>query len=120
MRIFFLDDDDYRHAVIKLDLRRRKADLVAVKTVAEAIRHIEKTKFDLILLDHDLDGQVFVPSGPGTGFEVAERIPASINHDTRIIVHTMNEEGAQAMLGVLGARAEWVPFPRLGDVLARL
>ncbi len=121
MHILFLDDDEYRHTAVKLDTRRiAHAQLVAVRTVDEAIGYIDAMKFDLILLDHDLDGQVYVASGPGTGYEVAEYIPGSINADTRVIVHTMNEAGARAMLQAIGPTASWVPFPKLSDVLLRL
>lgn len=118
MRVLFLDDDEFRHVLVRLDLRRVGARLVAVRTAAEAIRQVKRQKFDLILLDHDLDGQVYVPSGPGTGYEVAEYIPGSINRDTRVIVHTLNQDGAKKMLEAIGHTAEWVPFTRLSGVLA--
>ncbi len=120
MKILFLDDDPFRHTVVRLDLRFSGAKLVAVKTCEEAVRAIAKEKFDLILLDHDLDGQVFVPSGPGTGFEVAQSIPASVNRETRVIVHSLNEDGAKRMIEAIGPTAEWVPFHQLAGVLAGL
>jgi hypothetical protein len=45
---------------------------------------------------------VFVPSGPGTGYEVACSIAGSINEGVPVIVHSLNEKGAMAMVEVLG------------------
>ena len=55
--------------------------------------------FEIIFLDHDLDGQIYVPSGPGTGYEVAQWLK---NHPEKmpgkVILHTCNEYGAVLML----------------------
>ncbi|MBI2933249.1 MAG: response regulator [Planctomycetes bacterium] len=120
MKILFLDDDPFRETLVRLDLRRSGAKIVCVRSAADAIRALEREKFDLILLDHDLEGQVYVQSGPGTGFEVAQRIPGTVNRSTRVIVHTMNEDGARKMIEAIGSTAEWVPFSNLQDVLQRM
>jgi CheY-like chemotaxis protein len=117
MKVLFLDDDEFRHVVVRLDLRKIGARLTAVRTVAEALRYLEREKFDLVLLDHDLDGKVMTPSGPGTGFEVAARLPKTVNRGTRVIVHTLNEAGAKKMVEAIGPNAEWVPFQNLSRVL---
>ena len=101
MRILILDDDLDRHATFK-----RKLIGAIIHSVEESSHCIEKIKkedpFDLILLDHDLGGQVYVPSGPGTGFEVAEWLR---DHPEKmpklVILHTCNEHGAGRMLEVL-------------------
>lgn len=120
MKVLFLDDDEFRHTMVQLDIKRLGAKLVAVRTATDALKRVEREKFDLILLDHDLDGQTYVPSGPGTGWEVAAAIPESQNADTPVVVHSLNELGARAMLDVLGPSAQWVPFPSLSGYLAGL
>jgi CheY-like chemotaxis protein len=120
VNVFFLDDDSYRHSVVRVAARRHGVQLVAVRTVDDALDAIEAQPFDLILLDHDLDGQTYVPSGPGTGYEVATAIPASVNAGTPVIVHSLNEQGARAMIDAIGPTAQWVPFPQLHLHLATL
>lgn len=74
-----------------------------VETVEECLREITGSDiFDIIFLDHDLDGKVYVPSGPGTGYEVVEWLK---NHPNKlpgaVILHTLNEYGAANMLKLL-------------------
>jgi len=45
-----------------------------VTTAKETIEKLSSEKWDYVFLDHDLGGQTYVPSGPGTGYEVAQWI----------------------------------------------
>lgn len=98
MRILILDDDRNR-----LSTFRRKligAVVTCVEHVSDCIKMIEDNEpFEIIFLDHDLDGQIYVPSGPGTGYEVAQWLK---NHPEKmpgkVILHTCNEYGAVLML----------------------
>jgi CheY-like chemotaxis protein len=120
MRILFLDDDPARHQEFEGKIRGLQLDVTPVTTSAEAIAAIESTKFDVIFLDHDLNGQIYVDSGPGTGFEVAQKVLGTLNKDAQVIVHTINEKGARAMLEVLGKTAVWVPFPQISVIINAL
>lgn len=73
-----------------------------MQTVKETIDHLQKDTWDCIFLDHDLDGKTYVPSGPGTGYEVAEWLRD--NHEKRprtIVVHSLNERCWNRMTEVL-------------------
>lgn len=69
-------------------------------------------EFDMIFLDHDLEGQVYVNSDhENTGYQVAKYI-ADKNIETQVIIHTMNYSGAGRMLSVL-PNSKWVAFNQL-------
>jgi len=110
VKVLFLDDDPERQKYFRHALDGVRVELTAVTTSAEAIAELEKQRFDVVCLDHDLDGRIFVESGPGTGYEVAERLLATANRDAQVVVHTLNEAGARKMLDLLGPKAVWVPF----------
>ena len=56
----------------------------------------------LRFLDHDLNGEIYVPSGPDTGYEVAEWLSKNPNKKPKkIIIHTCNEKAAPLMLKLL-------------------
>lgn len=80
--------------------------------------------FDIIFLDHDLGfdcekriktNSVFLPSGEGTGYEVAENILQSKSKNAQIIIHSWNPAGAQNMLNIL-PNAKWYMFGTLDFV----
>jgi len=128
IRILFLDDDKTRHEAITRAFvgTTDRFELVKVKTAAEAIKRINAKEFDIIMLDHDLGGQTFVPSvKPDTGYTVAchlenihrlserYRTNPPENRNTRpyVIVHTMNVVGGINMMKALsGYRAVYIPF----------
>lgn len=94
--VLVLDDNKTR-----LQMFRRKFTghhVETVKTVKECIAKLKSDKWDYLFLDHDLGGQEMVPSGPGTGYEVAEWLaenPTRIPEE--VILHTFNSPGAQNM-----------------------
>jgi CheY-like chemotaxis protein len=97
-RILILEDDPERHRAF----RKRLEDPVIVTTAAECIRLLETEEWSDLYLDHDLGGQVYVESGPGTGYEVAcwleehpERKPS------RIVLHSLNPAGRAKMKAAL-------------------
>ena len=117
MRILFLDDDPERHEYFQEKLLGLGCDITPVTTCEEAIGALKAWTYDVVFLDHDLGGQTYVPSGPGTGFEVAQRLVETPNKAAQVIVHTINEKGAREMLKVLGPAAVWVPFPQLNTII---
>ena len=82
----------------------------------EAIEIIKKEKrFDIIFLDHDLGGKIYVNSQEdNTGWWVAKYISENNIKCPQIIVHTMNYAGAKNMLGLLKS-AKHIPFMLLID-----
>lgn len=59
-------------------------------------------KKDMLFLDHDLDGKIHVPSGPGTGWEVCKFLAENQHFmPKRVILHSHNEKGVAEMKKVL-------------------
>ena len=55
-----------------------------------------------VFLDHDLDDQVYVPSGSGTGYEVTEWLSKHPDRmPKKVILHSYNEIGRANMQKVL-------------------
>ena len=84
-----------------------------VTTATEAIALLAENPegyWDVIFLDHDLGGQAYVKSGPGTGYEVAvwlERNPEK--KPAQIFLHSLNKVGRDNMKAAL-PEAEHAPF----------
>jgi CheY-like chemotaxis protein len=77
--------------------------LIVVTTAKDAMDELERLKeFNVIMLDHDLDGQVYVkPENPNTGYQVAKFIREHKIKFDLCIVHTLNEYAVPKMLEVL-------------------
>jgi len=100
-RIQFFKSKLHKHNVYYFD----NAD-----DVINALCLLEK-EWDIVFLDHDLDGKIFVPSSyHNTGYTVAKFISENNNITIKqIIVHSMNPLGAQNIKMIL-PRVEIIPF----------
>ena len=107
MRILVIDNEKARLKVFKQKLIGNVVD--CAEKASEAIEMLKNNMYDLVSLDHDLTDQVFQPSGPGTGFEVAQWL---VDHKDRkprrIVIHSFNIAGAQNILTIL-PEAEYIP-----------
>lgn len=101
MRILILDDSDSR--LITFREKLQGAAVTCTKHVKECINLLNYDgPWDYVFLDHDLEGKVYVPSGPGTGYEVAEWLNKNYNKKPKnIIIHTCNEKAAPLMIDLL-------------------
>jgi len=107
MNILILDDDFIRHEKFNKVLTGH--NITNVSDSKQAIQKLQEEKFDIIFLDHDLGGQVFVESGENTGYEVALWLSNNKqNHKGRIIIHSFNPIGAANMKALLPS-AEVIP-----------
>ena len=127
MKILLLEDDmnrvvQFEKRVKELNERNEnQSELVHVETAEECIKEIdnstEETKFALILLDHDLGGEVYVSTdNKNTGSEVARWInknPEKI-HGTSVITHTFNPAGAKNIMGLING-CVYIPAVWLKD-----
>jgi CheY-like chemotaxis protein len=107
LKILILEDDSSRKNQFRKNMIGHV--ITVVSSTSACIEQLQET-WDMLFIDHDLDGKVFVPSGPGTGWEVAEWL--SKNPDkkpNKIIIHTLNNLGAQKMKELL-PEAELLPF----------
>jgi CheY-like chemotaxis protein len=100
-RILVLEDNQSRIKSFRLNFLVGN-NLKVVETSREAIAALSSEVWDWLFLDHDLGGQAFVESGPGTGYEVAcfleehpDRKPA------HIVIHSMNPAGGDKIQAAL-------------------
>ena len=103
MKILILEDDLIRMKVFNRMFHKHM--ITHACNSDEAIKHLDKEKFDYIFLDHDLGGRIFVNSNEyDTGYRVAKYIPQSINKDTDVVIHSWNPAGAKNMKNILKDR----------------
>jgi CheY-like chemotaxis protein len=113
LKILVLDDDK-----IRLDHFRRGLigyEVTTTETASDTISLLSTHDFDVIFLDHDLGGKINEPSGPGTGYEVAEWLHNNPNRKPKqIFIHSFNEPGRKRMKVCLPEAVEcpgeWLKF----------
>jgi CheY-like chemotaxis protein len=111
IKILIVEDDKQRIRWFKENLIGNSLDIV--ETAASGIFLCETKKYDVIFLDHDLGGEIYVPSeNENTGYQVSKAIANSINSKTPIIVHSHNLSGAKNIHDIL-KHAELIPFSQL-------
>ena len=95
----FLDDTKERHEHFDKICQNLNVDVWHYYNASQAIRSLEKQKFDCVFLDHDLED-----TGRDTGQVMADFIALHILFETRpsnVVIHSWNPEGALAMENVL-------------------
>jgi CheY-like chemotaxis protein len=98
IRILFLDDDHRRIDTIRARLESLPCDLTVVETADECIAQLAGGTFDLVLLDHDLGGEIYCDSSrEDCGMEVVRWLKKHRGSHGGFIVHTMNPIAAAAM-----------------------
>lgn len=105
MNILVLEDDQNRIAWFKAYY----PDADIVETAAEAIACLDRTRYRLVFLDHDLGQGIYQDSGPGTGYEVAQKLAELGTPHTVVVIHSWNHAGAKNMLWAL-PHARHIPF----------
>jgi two-component SAPR family response regulator len=116
VRVFILEDDVERVAAFHKVLKKRHAcDIYHTDKIDKAKDLLKNNQFDLIFLDHDLGGKIFVDSAEETGYQVAKFIAQNGIKCHQIIVHSMNPVGAKNMMDVLEkfSNTVHIPFPVL-------
>ncbi len=102
MKILILDDDHIRHAFF--NKRFTGHTVISVYTAEDAIQHLQNEIYDVVFLDHDLGGHMFVDShgSEATGYTVAKWL---VEHPDRkpeqIVIHSFNNVGAKNMQDIL-------------------
>lgn len=129
-KVLILEDSDERIQKFEFWLPaylQERVQLYVATTVRKAQDLFREHKpFDLILLDHDLDGRVFVESSE---FNTGARFARWLGDPTRtadiapsqIIIHSMNSVGAENIrLELQRAQipSQKVPYPILLDLLS--
>lgn len=109
MKILVLEDDNNRIIKFKRGLIGHVVNYAT--TAAQGMSFINKNKYDIIFLDHDLGGHIFVDShSDNTGFQLAKAIAVNDkNNDTFCVIHSCNPCGANNMMSIL-SHAIKIPF----------
>jgi len=120
INIFILDDDVMRHrTLIKRALEianvdKNEANIVTATTSDEAVKKLqEQDSWDILMLDHDLGGEIFVESTKeNTGYQVAKFIKEKDIKFEKCILHSMNPVGIKNMAEELAGlgRVNKIPF----------
>ncbi len=112
MRVLILEDSPERIKTFQKKLW--KHDLYFFDNVDDTIKALEyMDAFDVLFLDHDLGGQVFVDSDePNTGYQLAKYIKEKQLKFNQVVIHSMNPVGAQRMKDML-PEATIAPFTTL-------
>jgi CheY-like chemotaxis protein len=104
-RILFLDDNKERHRAVKPHFLHDEA-----YTTSDAIALLQKHNYDIVFLDHDLEGkEMLAPANDllteykaeETGFTVVKWIVANKPVIPLIVVHSLNPAGAESMVSLL-------------------
>lgn len=114
VKVLFLDDSQERWDLFSDVLNQYNfIELTWVKTSSDAIKRLKQCKWDVICLDHDLNGVGLERSTELTGYEVAEFISKDERYNKDLIfIHSWNPEGAKNMRKVL-SRSIYIPFSNI-------
>ena len=121
MRILIVEDSKERQKQFEANLYTH--DITIVETVEDAIKKLSNViRWDVLFLDHDLGGQVYVPSdNKDTGYQVAKFLSDNKQYlPYNIIVHSLNYEGAKNILSLLKEQAMHIPFAWTKENLKRI
>lgn len=107
MNVLVLEDEAYRQKLFRRALIGTACEIVS--TASECIRLLSEKNWDFLFLDHDLDMQQMVPSGPGTGYEVACWLEANPERKPdNVVIHSLNNVGGPRMAQAIPG-AVWLP-----------
>ena len=126
MKIFILDDSLERINTLRslLDQRYANAEITVAGTAKYAKSVFDLNRdFDLVFLDHDLGGRIYVNSEEEeTGYQVAKHMLKRKVNSGQVIVHTMNIVGAQNICSLLTGEylVYHIPFPDLVENLKNI
>lgn len=115
MNILILEDNPIRIKYFVDKCQQDKSNMVHItRIVSDASVLIDKYKYDLIFLDHDLDGDKFIhPMSFNTGSLFSSILSQnSVNRNTMTIIHSHNQRGADMMKKFL-PQAIYIPFMNL-------
>lgn len=100
MKVFILEDNPERMTAFSAIWIQD--EMVATNSVRQARKILENEKFDHIMLDHDLGGEVYVDSADkNTGTYLCKHMHETVNADTPITIHSWNDIGAERMVNYL-------------------
>jgi CheY-like chemotaxis protein len=113
LTILVLEDEAYRRELIEPLLDGHLSYWAS--NSHQAMELLDRVKFDLILLDHDLSKNT-------CGCKVASRLANHdcLNHKTKVVVHSINPSGIEKMMRLLNHIPIRIPVFCLPDALPEL
>lgn len=100
MKILILEDAEYRISSFKRMFIGHDWNLTGEPKTA--INFLQSDEWDMLFLDHDLYGQIHVPSGEDTGWEVCKFLADNPQHmPKQVILHSHNAKGVEEMKKLL-------------------
>jgi CheY-like chemotaxis protein len=114
MKVFILEDAPDRIKWLKKlfvghEITLKETSISAIEELGTA------ESFDMILLDHDLGGEIFVESGENTGYAVAQYLVRDeVLQKYRkafVFIHSCNPIGAAKMQEILKNKYRTLVFP---------
>ena len=95
MKVFILEDDDYRNSEFRKVLFN--VDATFTTSYDEAIDKYQGP-YDVVCLDHDLGGKTLVSSSEqNTGYQFTKKMPYITTIPPIVLIHSYNPEGAENM-----------------------
>ena len=112
MKIFILEDNGER---VNRFLNKYVEDAVTiVNNVEQANIILDNIQFDLIFLDHDLGGEMYIKhTDVNTGYQVSKHIKNTENKKATCIIHSFNPNGGLMMRSELhenDIKVAYAPF----------
>jgi len=101
MKILILEDDKARVQRFEEKLKGEDIFVIFTDVVSACISALECSDFDVLFLDHDLDGKVYVPSDGDepTGWHVAKWLSENPERQpAKIFLHSLNHAGRIEMM----------------------
>lgn len=92
MRVLVIEDNEYRRRFFLELLKGHEVETAL--TATEALAKLQSTTYDVIYLDYDLDNNE-------KGIEVARKLPATLNSNSEVIIHSMNITNAKRIQRIL-------------------
>lgn len=118
MRVLFLDDNIERWNFFKTLYPEAKWVQTSQECIAELESHNDHNMYELIFLDHDLGGEVYVDSNqPNTGMRVVDWLMSHPYHgyaDSQqpiFVVHSWNAPAAEIMCNRLAKYYQVIRAP---------
>jgi CheY-like chemotaxis protein len=112
--VLFLDDSENRIGYAVVIFQTLGYEFTIVKTAEQAIKKLFEKDWDVVMLDHDLGGEVYVDSGrEDCGMEVVRWIRNNHPNVRKFIIHSWNVPAGSTMTYALrncGYVAVYCPF----------
>jgi CheY-like chemotaxis protein len=110
VNILILEDNAHRISFFKAALKGHKLTFCAHARAAK--QALKKNSFEMIFLDHDLQGEPIDPESENSGSEVARYIAEHEIECACIVIHSENSIGSDAMAAIL-ENSHVIPYGKL-------